>query len=71
MGLWSPRSWRASDSLVIESIDVTMYPPEHCHQQWVLPEHLGPTFVTIYQHLYEERKKHAKGSPERDAQAGA
>ena len=26
--------------------------------------YLGPTFVTIYQHLYEERKKHPKGSPE-------
>ena len=54
----------ASDSLVIESVDVTSMYPNIAISNGFYPEHLGPTFVTIYQHLYEERKKHPKGSPE-------
>jgi hypothetical protein len=54
----------ASDSLIIESVDVTSMYPNIAITNGFYPEHLGPTFVTIYQHLYEERKKHPKGSPE-------
>ena len=49
---------------VIVDLDVTSYYPTLAISNQFHPFHLGKEFVTIYQHLFEERKKHAKGSPE-------
>ncbi len=54
----------ASDDLIIESVDVTSMYPSIAIAYRFYPEHLGPTFVEVYQHLFEERKKYPKNSPE-------
>jgi len=49
---------------VIVDLDVTSYYPTLAISNGFYPAHLGRSFVDIYAHLFEERKKHPKGSPE-------
>lgn len=51
-------------SHVIVDIDVASYYPNIAIANRVFPEHLGELFCDIYQDVYNERKKHAKGTPE-------
>jgi len=54
----------ASDTLIIESVDVASMYPNLAITNRFYPEHLGETFCDIYQALYEQRKNHKKGSAE-------
>jgi len=49
---------------VIVDLDVTSYYPTLAITNGFYPAHLGRSFVDIYAHLFEERKRHPKGSPE-------
>lgn len=61
------RYFEASDSLVIESWDVSSYYPNLAIKNRFYPEHLGEKFVEIYEHIYNLRKKFPKGSAENAA----
>ena len=60
------------ESLVVESdeehiildLDVTSYYPNLAIQNGFYPQHLGTTFCTIYQSLFEQRKRYPKKSAE-------
>ena len=54
----------SDDEFVIVDLDVTSYYPTLAIANKFYPAHLGQSFVTIYQHLFEQRKEHAKGTPE-------
>jgi hypothetical protein len=54
----------SNEGFVIVDLDVTSYYPTLAIANGFRPAHLGGSFVDIYQHLFEERKKHPKGSPE-------
>ena len=54
----------SDEGSVIVDLDVTSYYPTLAIANGFRPAHLGSAFVDIYQHLFEERKKHPKGSPE-------
>jgi hypothetical protein len=52
------------DQYVIESWDVTSYYPNLAIKNGFYPQHLGKTFCTIYEHLFEQRKQYPKKSAE-------
>lgn len=52
----------SDDEYAIIDIDVTSYYPNLAIANRVYPAHLGETFCDVYQELFEERKKHPKGS---------
>jgi len=52
-----------SENIIID-LDVTSYYPTLAIANGFYPAHLGQTFTTIYSHLFEQRKKYPKGSPE-------
>ena len=54
----------SNEGYVIVDLDVTSYYPTLAISNGFYPAHLGRSFVDIYSHLFEERKKHPKGSPE-------
>lgn len=47
---------------ILRTIDVASYYPNMAIANEVYPQHLGKTFCKIYKFLYEERKRHPKGS---------
>lgn len=49
---------------VIIDLDVTSYYPNLAITNGFYPAHLGQTFVSIYQHLFEQRKQYPKKSAE-------
>jgi hypothetical protein len=49
---------------VIVDLDVTSYYPNLAITNGFHPEHLGKTFVSIYKHLFEQRKSYPKKSAE-------
>ena len=49
---------------VIVDLDVTSYYPNLAIVNGFHPAHLGSTFVTIYKHLFEQRKQYPKKSAE-------
>ncbi len=51
----------------IHSADVSSYYPNLAISRKFYPKHLGEVFCEVYQGIYEERKKHKKGSPENEA----
>ena len=53
---------RTTDSEILRTIDVASYYPNMAIANEVYPQHLGKTFCKIYKFLYEERKRHPKGS---------
>jgi len=54
----------SGDDYVIESWDVTSYYPNLAIKNGFYPQHLGKTFCSIYQHLFEQRKTYPKKSAE-------
>lgn len=54
----------ADDDTMIYDIDVTSMYPSIAISQGYYPEHLGPTFVKVYEDLRRERVRHPKNSPE-------
>lgn len=50
--------------MIIEDWDVASYYPNLAIANGLYPEHLGQTFCVIYKNLYEQRKKHKKGTAE-------
>ena len=58
------RIYDSTPEKMILDIDVTSYYPTMAIANGFYPAHLGRSFVDIYKHLFDERKKHPKGSPE-------
>ncbi len=54
----------SDDDCVIVDLDVTSYYPNLAITNGFYPAHLGETFVTIYKHLFEQRKQYPKKSAE-------
>jgi len=54
----------SDDIHVVIDLDVASYYPNLAIVNRFYPEHLGETFCDIYQHLYEQRTKHKKGTAE-------
>ena len=54
----------ADDQMMILDLDVTSMYPSIAISQGYYPEHLGPTFVKVYDQLREQRLQYKKGSPE-------
>ena len=54
----------ADDQMMILDLDVTSMYPSIAISQGYYPEHLGPTFVKVYDQLREQRLNYKKGSPE-------
>lgn len=55
---------RSDDRYAIIDIDVASYYPNLSIVNRLYPEHLGELFCNIYHGIYEQRKQHAKGTPE-------
>lgn len=60
-------AWYSDEQYVIVDVDVSSYYPWLAIANRVYPEHLGEAFCDIYKDLYDERKKHAKGTAGNDA----
>lgn len=56
------RKFEATEDMMIVDIDVQSYYPNLSTQNSVYPEHLGESFCQIYDNLFQERKKHKRGS---------
>ena len=54
----------ADDQMMILDLDVTSMYPSIAISQGYYPEHLGPTFVKVYDELRQQRIGYKKGSPE-------
>ena len=54
----------SSDEFVVVDLDVTSYYPNLAITNGFYPQHLGKTFCSIYQHLFEQRKTYPKKSAE-------
>ena len=54
----------ADDQMMILDLDVTSMYPSIAISQGYYPEHLGPTFVKVYDQLRQQRIGYKKGSPE-------
>lgn len=54
----------SDDDHMILDLDVTSFYPNLAIKNGFFPEHLGEQFVTIYQHLFEQRGKYPKKSSE-------
>ena len=52
-----------ADNIIVD-LDVTSYYPNLAVVNGFYPAHLGKTFVTIYKHLFEQRKQYPKKSAE-------
>lgn len=61
------KSFIATDTMLIESRDVSSYYPNLSIKNNFYPEHLGPKFCEIYKSLYEQRKTYKKGTTENAA----
>ena len=56
--------YKSTDTHMVLDLDVASYYPNLAISNNLHPEHLGSTFSTIYNDLYQERKLYAKGSAE-------
>ena len=54
----------SDEDYIIEDWDVASYYPNLAIKNKLTPEHLGETFCTIYEDVYQQRKSHAKGTAE-------
>ena len=54
----------SDDKRVIRSFDFASYYPHLSFINRIYPEHFGEGFCDLYEEMYYERKKHAKGTPE-------
>jgi hypothetical protein len=58
---------KSDDTYVIENRDVSSYYPNLAIKNRFYPEHLTEKFCDVYEGLYEQRKKHKKGTAENAA----
>lgn len=61
---YKPGVYKSDDEEVIVTIDVVSFYPFLSIVNNFYPEHLGDIFCRIYKDLFDERKKHPKGSSE-------
>jgi len=54
----------SDDDFIVVDLDVTSYYPNLAITNGFYPQHLGKEFVTIYKHLFEQRKGYPKKSAE-------
>ena len=54
----------SDEDWIIEDWDVASYYPNLAIKNNLAPAHLGATFCTIYEDVYQQRKSHAKGTAE-------
>ena len=54
--------FKTEGTKVLRSLDVASFYPNMAISQKVYPAHLGLTFCKVYEDLYNERKKHPKGT---------
>lgn len=54
----------ADDEMMLLDLDVTSMYPSIAISQGYHPEHLGPTFVKVYDQLRQQRLQYKKGTPE-------
>jgi len=59
-----PTLVESDDEYVIIDLDVASYYPNLAIKNTLYPKHLSDQFCKTYEALYEERKTHAKGTPE-------
>lgn len=52
----------STDKRKLRTLDVASYYPNMAIANNIYPKHLGMTFCRVYKNLYDERKKHPKGS---------
>jgi hypothetical protein len=57
-----PKIFESDDQYLIMDVDVASYYPNLSIVNGFYPEHLGVEFCEAYRELYEERKKHKKGT---------
>ena len=55
---------KSDDDYIIIDLDVASYYPNLAIANNLYPAHLGNEFCVIYKDLYEQRKQHAKGTPQ-------
>lgn len=60
-------TYESNEEFIIVSADVASMYPNIAISNNLYPEHLGEKFCQIYKSLYEQRKSHAKGTPENAA----
>ena len=53
---------KANDEYAIKDLDFASWYPHLSFNNNVYPEHLSPTFCTVYRDLYKERKTYKKGT---------
>ncbi len=58
------REFHSDDDYQIIDLDVTSYYPSIAIKNRIYPQHLGYEFCSIYNDILQERKGHAKGTPE-------
>ncbi|WP_373033177.1 hypothetical protein [Sulfurovum sp.] len=58
---------KATETKKLKTLDVASYYPNMAIANQIYPEHLGKTFCKVYKQLYQERKRHAKGSAANNA----
>lgn len=66
-GIHGSKRWsidRSTDTHVVIDLDVASYYPNLAIENNLYPEHLSADFCTIYKDVYEQRRSHAKGTPE-------
>ncbi len=56
--------WKAENDMMITTMDFSSYYPHLAFKYGFRPEHLGEAFSEVYEEIYHERKKHAKGTSE-------
>lgn len=59
-----PSLVESDDEFVIIDLDVASYYPNLAIKNTLYPKHLSDQFCKTYESLFEERKTHAKGTPE-------
>ena len=63
-GSIDPQIVTSDDYWIIEDWDVASYYPNLAIKNGLYPEHLGQSFCTIYEEVYEQRKTYAKKTAE-------
>lgn len=63
-GSVDPQIVHSDDQYMIIDIDVASYYPNIAIANDLYPAHLGKSFCSIYKDVYNQRRQHAKGTPE-------
>lgn len=53
---------QSTETRKLRTLDVASYYPNMAIANEIYPQHLGKTFCRVYKNLYQERKRHPKGS---------